>query len=283
MKEEFLVRSDVVQRIWSEKLITDPDFDNLDVGINSYILLVDEQDTSKTVNVRYLGNGACKLTPTGLSFQKVRGKDMGQHEMFDSLSDDSIKIIAATGPAGAGKTFISIAWAVDQIMRNKETKIIFTKPTVTVGGAAFFGAVPGDVQDKFGIFLESYQNNIDKVLGDNVGSKTMVQAWIDKEIISFKPIQFSRGCNWDNTILIADECQNMTWHEIKTILSRLGENSKAVLLGDLKQKDVKATGFDAFLESKGFQESSITSHIQLVKDYRGPISKLVGVIGEELG
>ena len=283
MKEEFLVTSDVVQLVWQEKSLTSPSFANLDVGINAYILLVDEQDISKTAHVRYLGNSTCKLTPTRLSFQKVGGKDMGQHELLDSLNEETIKIVGVTGPAGAGKTYISIAWAVDQIMRSKDIKVIFTKPTVTVGGAAFFGAVPGDVQDKFGIFLESYQNSIDKILGDSVKSATMVQTWIDKEIINFKPIQFSRGCNWDNTILIADECQNLQWHELKTILSRLGENSKAVLLGDLKQKDVKATGFDAFLASEAFGKSEITSHVKLVKDYRGPISKLVGIIGEELG
>ena len=282
MKEQEYVRSDVIETLWSKKVLTDPAFDSFDIGTNEYLVLVDEQDDNKVAHVRYLGNSTCKLTPTGISFQKVRGKDMGQHELFDSLNDDSIKIVGVTGPAGAGKTFLSIAWAVEQLMKTKETRIIFTKPTVTVGGAAFFGAVPGDVEDKFGIFLESYQNSIDKVLGDSDKTKTMIQTWIDKEVISFKPIQFSRGCNWDNAILIADECQNMTWHEIKTILSRLGENSKAVLLGDLKQKDVKTTGFDSFLASKGFSESPITSHVKLTKDYRGPISKLVGVIGEEL-
>jgi predicted ribonuclease YlaK len=216
------------------------------------------------------------------SFQNISPKDADQTALAAMLDDDTVKVVAATGPAGSGKTFLTIAWAIDKIMAagpKSDLKIVFTKPTVTVGNNDFFGAVPGDVNDKFGIFLESYENTLEKV----AGRRERLQLLIDKEVISFKPIQFTRGCNWDNTILILDEAQNVSWHELKTVLSRLGTNSKAILIGDLRQRDVKyGNGLATFTSTVAFGSSDITAEVKLCRDYRGPISKLVGIAADEI-
>lgn len=253
------------------------------------ILFINSYNGANQVVVRVISTDieqdtiVVKAIDRSVSFQKVKGKDNAQAAFLEMLADDNVKIVAATGPAGSGKTFCSVAYALDTIVmkapKGQERKVVFTKPTVTVGGAAFFGAVPGDVDDKFRIFLESYENTMEKV----AGKFNLIQTAIDDDRLSFKPIQFTRGCNWDNTTLVVDECQNLQWHELKTVLTRLGEGSKAILLGDLKQKDTgKADGLQRFINSESFRGSSMTAHISFINDYRGPISKLVNMIAEEI-
>lgn len=269
------------------------DDQELRLSVNQVVAITDVCSPSTSVlgRVRFfthdeLNNELVYLAVSPLhssyKFQNIEPKDADQRALAAVLADDNVKIVAATGPAGSGKTFLTIAWAIDKLMSagpKSPLKIVFTKPTVTVGNNDFFGAVPGDVADKFGIFLESYENTLEKV----AGRRDQLQMFIDKGTISFKPIQFTRGCNWDDTILVLDEAQNVSWHELKTVLSRLGTNSKAVIIGDLRQRDVKyGNGLSSFTSTVAFRSSEITAEVCLTRDYRGPISKLVGVAADEI-
>lgn len=246
-------------------------------AINSYYIV---KSHNNSAIVRYIGEDSFKLLPKNLSIDNIRPKDSDQNALLDALLDKNIQIVCVTGPAGSGKTFLSLAYALFEILENKNKKLLLTKATETVKNNKFFGAVPGTIDEKFAIFLDSYELAMNKILGSVYTEKLKQSGQF-----MYKPIEFCRGDSRDDTILIVDESQNLDWHSTKTILTRLGENSKAILLGDTSQKDIKQfekSGFERLISSGIFKDSTLTTHIQLVNDYRGPISKLISQIAEEV-
>lgn len=251
-----------------------------DLSINSYHQLVSYNNQSAIV--KYKGSTRFDLVDPGLKIDKIKPKDFEQVCLFDALKDTSIKILVVEGCAGAGKTFISLAWALLENLKSKDDKkkIFLTKPTATVGMSKFFGAVPGGNDEKFAPFLDSFEIHINKIL-----TKEYAALMREKGEIFYKPIEFTRGDSYDNTILIADETQNVDWHQLKTLLTRIGTNSKAIVLGDTTQKDMDnriKSGLEVLTEAERFQSSPITCYIKLNNDYRGEISKLISAIAADV-
>ncbi len=253
---------------------------DLDPDINEYFIFQGEAKSSAIV--RYLGDDMWKLVDPKMSINSIRPKDAEQLALLDALLDPDIKIVSVIGPAGCGKTFLSLTYALDLIMmRTNTSTLVLTKSTETVKNSKFFGAVPGGVDEKFAPFLDSFDLAIRKISGEKVYHDLMQ----DKKKIIYKPIEFCRGDSRENSILIADEMQNVSWHEVKTLVSRFGENCKCILLGDLNQKDVNRSvdsGLETMFNSDTYANSPITAHVELINDYRGPISKLIGEIDDEV-
>lgn len=279
------VTQEVLDKIYAEKTINAEFEDILDESIqeepypNEFFIL--KTDTKASAIVRYLGNDTFKLVDPKIRVDDIKPKDAEQAALMELLNDPDIKIISVVGPPGAGKTFISLAYGLTQVIKNKKLTLICTKSTETVKSSKFFGPVPGTVDDKFGIFLESFDLAMKKILHDGV----MYQQMKDNRQVLFKPIEFCRGDSRENTILVCDESQNMGWHEVKTLLSRFGEDCKVILLGDLGQKDVRPndkSGFESLFNSRTYSNSKLTGHIRLINDYRGPISRLISEIAKEV-
>ena len=108
----------------------------------------------------------------------------------------------------------------------------------------------------------------------------------EKQDIKYEPIEFVRGNTYEDCIFILDECQNLDWHELKTVISRIGQGSKIILLGDIYQSDVyfkhpQESGVQKLLYSKQFLNSPYTFNIELTKQYRGPLADLIYKIDNE--
>lgn len=141
-------------------------------------------------------------------------------------------VVIAYGSSGTGKTFISIARAIE-LLQNTSTKfdkIVVCKPLVEVGPG--MGFLPGDEREKLTPIIASVIDIFDKILG--VGKRMQLE---EKGILVVQPIGFLRGKTLDNAIVIVDEAQNMSPIECKTVLTRIGSNSKMVISGDLDQSD----------------------------------------------
>lgn len=271
---EQIVEQSIIDEIYSKKKLSSEEI--IQLKPNEYIVL--KSVTGSSAVLRYQTKDYYKLVEPKTKIGKTTANDLQQLCLMDSLLDDNIKIVSCIGPAGSGKSYLSLEYAVQAINASKELKLICTKPTVAIGNDKYFGSVPGTVQDKFDIFLDSFYLTLSKL----IPSEVWLQTLIEKERIQFSPIQFVRGNHWENVLLVLDECQSLGWHELKSILSRLGDGSKAILLGDIKQKDKMANGFESLVNSRTYQESTLTSHIELEKDYRGPISRLISKIDEEI-
>ena len=272
-----------LDKIYSNKFIEHEWSEILDLeyepNINEYIILKGLNKASAIV--RYTDESCFELVDGSITLGSIRPKDAEQLALLDALLNPDIQIITITGPAGSGKTFLSLAYALEEVLGNKELTLVLTKSTETVKQSKFFGAVPGTVDEKFAPFLESFDLAIRKLAGGRAYSDLMK----DKDRLVYKPIEFCRGDSRENSILIADEMQNCTWHELKTLLSRFGENSKCIVLGDLNQKDVRRgedSGLEAMIKAEAYRGSPLTTNIHLMNDYRGPISHLIQIIDDEI-
>ena len=244
--------------------------------INSYHLF--KGPSKNSAITRYIGNDQFKLVNNKTSIQDIKPQDVLQTCLVDALSDNTIKIVVVTGCAGSGKSLLAIAYGLDQI---KYRTLMYSKPAETIKQTKFFATVPGSIPEKYAPFLDSFYISAKKVLGD----KSYLDNMIEKGHVVFKPTEFMRGDTYDDTTLIIDESQNLEWHSTKTALTRMGENSKVILLGDTTQKDVRPndkSGMELLRSSRTFKNSSITVDLHLINDYRSDISRLVSSIDKEI-
>lgn len=171
--------------------------------------------------------------PTSTTISKkinIKCKNAEQKE-FINLIDDN-EIILCNGPAGCGKTFLSIIKAVNFLNDNKMYKKIYIiTPTVSISRSPL-GHLPGTFEEKISVYINSIFRLFDKIISEKVR-----KAYIERGIIEIMSIDFIRGENLDDGILIVDEAQNVTIKEMLTILTRIGENCKMIISGDSMQID----------------------------------------------
>lgn len=155
-------------------------------------------------------------------------KTKKQEDFIDLI--DKKEIVICKGPSGSGKTYVALAKALD-LLGGYYKQIIVIK-SLTVVPEEDLGALPGDVSKKLDPYIMSFTWNIDKLCGEGAAKSLM-----DKKLISILPIAFARGISIDNSIVIIDEVQNLSFHTFKTLITRIGERSKYILLGDVEQID----------------------------------------------
>jgi phosphate starvation-inducible PhoH-like protein len=162
----------------------------------------------------------------------LKSKNKKQKELLTKIGEK--EMIIAIGPAGVGKSYISVAKSLELLAdpNNNYYKIYVTTPTVDVDDS--IGFLPGDVDSKMEVYLFSTFYLIDKIIGKK--NRKRLQ---ELKIIETLCLSYLRGCNIDNAILIGEECQNMTSAQMKTLVTRIGYNSKFILSGDLEQIDRK--------------------------------------------
>lgn len=162
---------------------------------------------------------------------KITGKNERQVEFIKMIRD--MEIIICSGAAGTGKSYISVAQALKLIQQtsNKYEKIWLSRPIIETGKS--MGYLPGSTEEKLLPYIQPLFDNIDKIIGKEKRIKL-----VEEGIIEFQPLGFIRGKTIDNGILILDETQNATPNELKAVLTRIGENSKFILSGDIDQSDL---------------------------------------------
>lgn len=148
---------------------------------------------------------------------------------------DSIKINDITicmGPAGSGKTFLCTGIAVQMLRSGKIDKIIVTRPMI--GAEEDPGALPGGVEQKINPYLMPIYEEL-----KHFASKAEIVQWKKEKIIDVVPLAFIRGRNFHKSFIILDEAQNCTWGQLKALITRIGQDSKVVINGDISQSDLK--------------------------------------------
>jgi len=186
----------------------------------------------------------------GGALQRQRKKEVNivprnfhQDDLLGLIEDKNINIVFAVGPAGTGKTLISTLAGIRALMQNKIDKFVVTRPAVSVDEQ--HGFLPGTLQEKmapwtrpiFDVFEEYYTpDQIEFMLNDNK--------------VEIAPLAYMRGRTFKNSYIIADEMQNATDNQMKMLLTRLGENSKMIVTGDLEQHDrgYETNGLKCFME-----------------------------------
>lgn len=171
------------------------------------------------------GDGIC-LTSSG---KIVRPRTVGQKRYLDSIKNNTI--VLGIGPAGTGKTYLAVAMAVKAFREHRVKKIILTRPAVEAGEK--LGFLPGDMQDK----VDPYLRPLYDALFDMFGAESFSR-YMEKGIIEVAPLAYMRGRTLDEAFIILDEAQNTTSEQIKMFLTRLGNDSRMVITGDITQIDL---------------------------------------------
>lgn len=182
-------------------------------------------------------------------------KNKHQEQYFATLKNKQRKIIVASGPAGTGKTLFATEFGVKYFLLGVYEKLIFTRPSVTVDEE--LGFLPGTLEEKMAPWVRPIYDVLYTFL-----SPREVQELMEDKIIEIAPLGFMRGRTFKNAWIVADEMQNSTISQMKMLLTRLGENSRLVITGDLEQNDRagEINGMDDFLNKfKGRRSSSISS------------------------
>lgn len=202
----------------------------------------------------------------------IKAKNKDQHFALNLLNDDSIPLVTLTGVPGSGKTYLTLMSALKQIEKQKKQRIIFTRPIQTVGKD--IGFLPGTLNEKMAPWLAPIVDNFRNQFGDLAYFELMM----DKGIIDVAPLSYIRGRSFNDAVIIVDEAQNATVHELKTVITRTGKNSKIVLLGDIEQIDLPyinkfSNGLTIVIEK--LKETSLTGHVNFTKGYRSELANLV--------
>lgn len=153
-----------------------------------------------------------------------------QKNYYRTIMDNTISF--GFGPAGTSKTFTACFAALKMYLNGDVEKIILSKPIQESGEK--LGFLPGDVKDKIDPFMESYRSNMVKLLND-----AQIVGWLEAVgVIEFRPLAYMRGATFDNSFMILDEAQNADFKQLMLFLTRLGNNSKILICGDVSQYDI---------------------------------------------
>lgn len=207
-----------------------------------------------------------------LAFRDLKSRDKEQACLLYAMQ--SYDLTVGVGHAGTGKTTLACAYAIHKLFKT-DKRIVFCKPTSFVGGRSnAIAAVPGDMREKISPYMESFMGPLEKLFGE-YAEHHLVELENSKKVI-FQPLEMIRGMNYENSIVILDEAQNTTKHEILSLISRVSQSSSCIILGDPSQIDTgvlwEDTGLYALCSSNTFKESDLAIGIELKNQYRGPLA-----------
>jgi phosphate starvation-inducible PhoH-like protein len=159
----------------------------------------------------------------------IKARSENQQRLVDAYQNNDM--VFAVGPAGTGKTYLSIALAVKALKEKTAKKIILSRPAVEAGEK--LGFLPGDMKDKIDPYLQPLYDALEDMI-----PQVKLQDMMEKHVIQIAPLAFMRGRTLNDAIIVLDEAQNTTTHQIKMFLTRLGMGSKMIVTGDTTQIDL---------------------------------------------
>jgi PhoH-like ATPase len=252
---------------------------------NQYLLLRDRENPSHTALGRYDGahSRVHPLRKVREGVWGIRPRNKEQHYALDLLLNDEVKLVTLVGKAGTGKTLLAIAAGLQKCVEEEVfQKLLVSRPIFPLGRD--IGYLPGDIEEKLNPWMQPIYDNVELLLGFSKSDRKEGRSYhelIDLGYIEIEPLTYIRGRSIPNQYMIVDEAQNLTPHEVKTIITRIGDNTKIVLTGDPYQIDnpyVDASNNGLTMVVERFKGEPIAGHVTLSKGERSPLAELAANI-----
>ncbi|OLP19444.1 phosphate starvation-inducible protein PhoH [Leptolyngbya sp. 'hensonii'] len=282
---EVLVRPELIDQFHKEGTIILPQ----DFLPNQALTLIDETSPSHTAlaivdgTTRQIGP-LLKLPASGVS--RIRPHNREQKFAFELLLRDSVPLVTLVGKAGTGKTLLAIAAGLQKVADEKVySQLLISRPIVPMGRD--LGYLPGDVTEKLTPWMQPLYDNFDLIFGtqESIGKPSHWrrghEELIERGLLQIEPLTYIRGRSLPKQFLIVDEAQNLTPHEVKTILTRAGEGTKIVLTGDIDQIDnpyIDAASNGLAHAIEHFKQDGLAGHITLQKGERSDLAERAAVL-----
>lgn len=249
---------------------------------NQYVTLRDNDNASHTAIGKYDGEKKkvvplIKVGKDGVWSILPRNRE--QQFALDALLDDRIKVVTLVGKAGTGKTLLAIAAGLQKVAEeNVYNRLLVSRPVFPMGRD--LGFLPGDIEEKLTPWMQPIFDNVELLLSGHEAEKRHSKGYrelVAMGIMEIEPLTYIRGRSIPSQYLIVDEAQNLTPHEIKTIVTRAGEGTKIVLTGDPYQidnpyVDSSSNGLTYLVER--FKGQAISGHITMTKGERSQLAEL---------
>ena len=244
---------------------------------NQYVLLKDDADEKHTAMAKFSfrRKGMVPLLPDINDIWGIKPRNKEQIMTFDLLTDDTIKLITLVGKAGTGKTLLALACGLKKTVDEHVYKrMLVSRPVIPMGRD--IGFLPGTKEEKLVNWMNPIYDNLEYILTIRK-RKEDIEDLIDSDLLQLEALTYMRGRSIPNQFIIIDEAQNLTPHEIKTVVTRAGNNTKLILTGDPYQidnpyLDSSSNGLSYAVEKMKGQE--MYGHITLTRNERSSLASL---------
>lgn len=268
--ETLNVLSSVIDELYGQKII---DIDVFEKYPNKFILLQSLDRPGHSGIGRLTKEGRLKVVNPPNGAWGIVPRNLEQKMALNLLMDNSVKLVTLVGRAGSGKTLLAAATALHQTVETKTfQRALLSRPIQPMGRD--IGFLPGTVEEKLAPWMAALNDNLELLFSRDI---EMLETYKRQGLLQVEPLTYIRGRSIPNSFMIVDEAQNLTPHEIKTVITRLGEGSKIVLTGDIDQVDCTyldfaSNGLTYVVEKMKF--SHLTGHVTLQKGERSELATL---------
>ena len=248
---------------------------------NHFLVLKSEEDSQKTAICRFKSyEEPLRKVFTYKDIWGLSANNKEQKYAMDLLFDKNVHILSLTGKAGTGKTLIAAACGLEQVLHSTRSqggydKLIITRPVQPMGRD--IGFLPGTLEEKMMPWIAPLRDNLEYLFGD----KTALDMQMEQGVVEIEAMTYIRGRSISNAFMIVDEAQNLTTHELKTIITRVGHGTKLILTGDIQQIDnsyVDAVSNGLTYAVEKFKTYDISGHVTLHKGERSKLATLAAEI-----
>ena len=230
-KLRIMARDNVIRVLGDEEVMCqfEEDMEKMRRHLMKYNVISEEDILHITKGETTKADAAKGVVVYSLSGKPIRSRSANQQALVDAFEKKDM--VFAVGPAGTGKTYLSIALAVKALKEKTAKKIILSRPAVEAGEK--LGFLPGDMKDKIDPYLQPLYDALEDMI-----PQVKLQDMMDKHIIQIAPLAFMRGRTLSDAVVILDEAQNTSPAQIRMFLTRMGWNTKMIITGDMTQVDL---------------------------------------------
>ena len=269
-QKEILISNEDIDKFHNKGSLRIADLDDDDFYPNQFVVAKGNQGTGSMLGM-VRGDMIMSLNCDLWDAVSVSPRNKEQKFALDLLTRKDMPLVTMTGIAGSGKTFLTLMAALSGLNQDRYDRIIFTRSIQTVGKD--IGYLPGDMREKMHPWMAPVIDNFRHAFKD-VSYFDLMQ---EKGQVEVAPMSFIRGRTFNNSFIIVDESQNASIHELKTVITRIGEGSKIVLLGDIEQIDtpyIDSLSNGLTIVTEKFKNETLAGHITLIKGERSKLATL---------